>query len=107
VPRPHPAFFDRPLDHYPGMLLAEAARQLAASSLAADVHVPVTSVCTDYAAMDFVSFAELDTPPTMTVVDWIDLDDGAELTVGACQDAQIRSTYKFRMSHDGYSEDRS
>ncbi|HEY3607370.1 MAG TPA: AfsA-related hotdog domain-containing protein [Pseudonocardiaceae bacterium] len=107
VPRPHPAFFDRPLDHYPGMMLAEAARQLAASSLAADAHVPISSVCTDYAAMDFVSFAELDTSPTLTVVDWIDLDDGAELTVTARQGARTMSTYTFRMFHDDYSEDRS
>lgn len=102
VPRPHPAFFDRPLDHYPGMMIAEAARQLAAVSVSSDARVPVTSVYTGYAAMDFVSFAELDTLVSLNVVGWTDLDNGAELTIAARQGDRITTTCVFRMYYDGW-----
>jgi hypothetical protein len=99
VPRPHPAYFDRPLDHYPGMMIAEAARQLAASSIAADAGIPVTSVRTDYAALDFVAFAELDPLVSLDVAGWTDLEAGAELTVAARQGTRVTSTCRFRMVH--------
>lgn len=100
VPTPHPAFFDRPLDHYPGMMVAEAARQLATISVSADAGIPISSVRTDYAALDFVSFAELHTPPSLKVVDWTDLGGGTELVVTAQQGARITSMCRFRMFHD-------
>ncbi|MFF5188334.1 ScbA/BarX family gamma-butyrolactone biosynthesis protein [Streptomyces sp. NPDC000345] len=51
----HPVFFDHPLDHVPGMLLLEAARQ-AALLLGADGRSPVA-----YHAL-FHRYAELDVP---------------------------------------------
>jgi hypothetical protein len=99
VPQPHPAFFDRPLDHYPGMMIAEAARQLAVSSLAAVAGLPAGSVRTDGAAQDFVSFAELDPLVSLAVTRWTDTSDGAELTVTARQGARVTSTSRFRLVH--------
>jgi 2-oxo-3-(phosphooxy)propyl 3-oxoalkanoate synthase len=98
VARPHPAYFDRPLDHYPGMMIAEAARQLAASSVAADAGIPVTSVSTDFADLNFLSFAELDPPVALGVAGWADLADGVELTVVARQGTRVTSTCRFRMA---------
>lgn len=100
LPRPHPAFFDRQLDHYPGMLIAEASRQLATASLAARAAAAASSLRVGYAALDFVSFAELDQPLTLQVTTWIELDAGAELTVAACQGARRTSTCRFRLSRD-------
>ncbi|GAB7105164.1 ScbA/BarX family gamma-butyrolactone biosynthesis protein [Streptomyces phaeofaciens JCM 4814] len=59
----HPVFFDHPLDHVPGMLLLEAARQ-AARLRRPDGQVPVA-----YHAL-FHRYAELDEPI------WIDIKGG-------------------------------
>ncbi|MFI2379162.1 ScbA/BarX family gamma-butyrolactone biosynthesis protein [Streptomyces sp. NPDC018964] len=51
----HPVLFDHPVDHVPGMLLLEAARQAAAAFLGGDcLPVGMTS--------EFTRFAELDEP---------------------------------------------
>ena len=65
VPQYPQAYFDRPLDHYPGMMMAEAARQLAvyATYLVRDV-VPL-QIQVGSIRMSFDSFAELDTPPVL------------------------------------------
>lgn len=68
TPQARPPFFDRPLDHYPGMMMAEAARQLIVymAFLTNDVlpdQVHVTSI-----DMDFQSFAELNVQPVLTAV---------------------------------------
>ncbi|MFG2129928.1 ScbA/BarX family gamma-butyrolactone biosynthesis protein [Streptomyces sp. NPDC048751] len=59
----HPVFFDHPLDHVPGMLLMEAARQ-AAHLRSSDREVPVSYHAT------FHRFAELDQPA------WIEASGG-------------------------------
>ncbi|MEU0055323.1 ScbA/BarX family gamma-butyrolactone biosynthesis protein [Streptomyces sp. NPDC006334] len=59
----HPVFFDHPLDHVPGMLLLEAARQAARLRTGAE-HPPVA-----YRAR-FHQYAELDEPV------WIEARDG-------------------------------
>jgi hypothetical protein len=99
VPLPLPAYFDRPLDHYPGMMIAEAARQLATLCASADASVPIAAVRIERVALDFVSFAELDPPLILDVVDWTDLDNGAEVTVAARQGARITSTCTFTILH--------
>lgn len=70
----HPVFFDHPLDHAPGMLLMEAARQAAHRS-APGQHPPA-----DYRAV-FHRYAELDEPV------WIEAADtpGGEIQVTAVQ----------------------
>jgi hypothetical protein len=56
----HPALFDHPLDHVPGMLLLEAARQAA---LAASFPERVFPVALD---IKFLRYAELDQPCVIT-----------------------------------------
>ncbi|MEU3281208.1 ScbA/BarX family gamma-butyrolactone biosynthesis protein [Streptomyces antibioticus] len=70
----HPVFFDHPLDHVPGMLLLEAARQ------AARLHSPAGRAPVAYHAR-FHQYAELDEPL------WIDIkgDDATGLQVVGTQ----------------------
>jgi hypothetical protein len=71
-PSRHPVFFDRPLDHYPGMMLAEAARQLALAVSGGD---PAT-LRTDTADVEFIAFAELDDTVRLRVTERTALDGG-------------------------------
>jgi hypothetical protein len=61
VPVEHTGLFDHPLDHIPGTLLVEAARQFA-TALSPD---PRTAIMTSMSAT-FHSFAELDRPVELT-----------------------------------------
>ncbi|WP_338059325.1 ScbA/BarX family gamma-butyrolactone biosynthesis protein [Streptomyces coacervatus] len=70
----HPVFFDHPLDHVPGMLLLEAARQAARARTAG----PGPSVSFHAA---FHQYAELDRPTWIEVTD----GDGADLEVRGFQ----------------------
>ncbi|MBV2156637.1 ScbA/BarX family gamma-butyrolactone biosynthesis protein [Kitasatospora sp. SUK 42] len=68
VPVENPSLFDHAQDHVPGMVLMEAARQLAA--LAVDARgegTPDRTVLVGLSA-SFAAFAELDAPVTMTAV---------------------------------------
>lgn len=98
VPAAHPTFFDRPLDHYPGMMIAEAARQLAVRSLAESAGVPADWVRTASASLQFASFAELDAPPALRIVSFDQDGPGAEIAVEARQGQRITSTCIFQMS---------
>lgn len=104
VPQTHPVFFDRPLDHYPGMMIAEGARQLAVLSFAEATGTPADQVHTHDAALNFTSFAELDTPPALRIVSWAAdeagnaADAAAEITVVAHQGTRTTSTCTFRVS---------
>jgi 2-oxo-3-(phosphooxy)propyl 3-oxoalkanoate synthase len=59
----HPFFFEHPLDHYPGLMLLEGARQAATAVTHLFYGVPLDSVFILRDLMiDFESFAELDEP---------------------------------------------
>ncbi|MFI8930755.1 ScbA/BarX family gamma-butyrolactone biosynthesis protein [Streptomyces sp. NPDC053474] len=63
VPDPaDPVFFDHPLDHLPGMLLVEAARQCALVARARASGVPVTALVATACRAAFREFAEHDAP---------------------------------------------
>ncbi|WP_424217513.1 ScbA/BarX family gamma-butyrolactone biosynthesis protein (plasmid) [Streptomyces sp. BI20] len=68
VPGRHPSMFDHPQDHLPGMVLAEAARQLALrAALETRGMSPSRTVVTDL-AVTFTRFGELDSPSLLTAV---------------------------------------
>ncbi|WP_330263765.1 ScbA/BarX family gamma-butyrolactone biosynthesis protein [Streptomyces griseorubiginosus] len=75
----HPVFFDHPLDHIPGMLLLEAARQAVRAHGGADGPVPASFHAT------FHQFAELDRPV------WIEVSDtgGTDVQVVALQGESV------------------
>jgi hypothetical protein len=52
----HPVLFDHPVDHVPGMLLMEAARQATAATLERSSFVPLGM------ASEFKRYVELDEP---------------------------------------------
>lgn len=68
TPGSHPSMFDHPQDHLPGMVIAEAARQIALYG-ALDVRgmSPSRTYPTDL-AVTFSRFGELDSPTTLTAV---------------------------------------
>ena len=76
IPGEHTGLFDHPLDHVPGTLFVEAARQFAAA-LAPD---PGLAVMTGMTAT-FHTFAELDRPVTLTAT-----RHGGDLIVAAVQE---------------------
>ncbi|MDX6258751.1 MAG: 2-oxo-3-(phosphooxy)propyl 3-oxoalkanoate synthase [Kribbellaceae bacterium] len=79
----HPALFDHPLDHVPGMLLLEAARQAA---LAASFPESVLPVALD---IQFLRYAELDQPCVITTARGQTGDDGrTPIEVTASQEGE-------------------
>lgn len=59
----HPFFFEHPLDHYPGLMLVEAGRQLGTAVAHVEYGVPFDTVfILNGMSVDFTSFAELDKP---------------------------------------------
>ncbi len=99
VPQAPQAFFDRPLDHYPGMMMAEAARQLAirSASLSRENLLPhqmrVTSI-----RMTFNSFAELDRPPFLHAAISQSREGGQTILVQARQGRNERARFDIDMS---------
>lgn len=68
----HPVLFDHPVDHVPGMLLLEAARQAAVATLGTTSFMPLglTSDFKQYAELDAPCFIETRRlPPTASGVD--------------------------------------
>ena len=59
----HSFFFEHPLDHYPGLMLVEAGRQLGTAVAHIEYNVPLDAVfILNGLNIDFSSFAELDQP---------------------------------------------
>ncbi|MEV7073292.1 ScbA/BarX family gamma-butyrolactone biosynthesis protein [Streptomyces sp. NPDC093990] len=75
----HPVFFDHPLDHIPGMLLLEAARQAVRAHGGPELRVPASFHAT------FQQYAEFDEPV------WIEVseEDGTDVQVAARQGESV------------------
>ena len=57
-----PVFFDHPQDHHPGMLLIEAARQIAIAAVARELSADPAALVAVEVEARFTRFAELDEP---------------------------------------------
>jgi len=57
-----PTFFERPLDHVPGLLMLDAAKQATIAATCRERTVDPSSVAVDYAEFTFSRFAELYAP---------------------------------------------
>ena len=77
----HPVHFDHPLDHIPGMLLLEAARQ--AALLTIDPADRAGKVVSRVDAK-FVSFADYDRPVTIRTLE-IPAEESADVPYGGAQ----------------------
>lgn len=58
----HPVFFDHPVDHVPGMLMLEAARQVTLATLAEHRRTPPDRALIVRCEVNFGNFCELDMP---------------------------------------------
>ncbi len=72
VPVENPSYFDHPHDHVPGMVLVEAARQLAIAAAGVWDAAPGRPASMTAVEAEFTQYAELDTP---TVLSAVPLDD--------------------------------
>lgn len=79
----HPFMFDHPLDHVPGNLLLEAARQLSIGALAARHHLDPFALLTAACTVSFDGFVELDLPTRLVAAasDLTASDHGVKGTV--------------------------
>lgn len=101
-PEQHPSYFDRPLDHYPGMMTAEAARQVAVA-LASDYwDVDAYQVRTYQSQLQFRSFAELDVPPLLNATISRYQKSEIEISVLARQGGRIvlHASFTFTLKYE-------
>lgn len=93
------SYQDRPLDHYPGLMLADGARQLAvyaaSSWLGAD---PAYIDCTSE-VHDFLAFSELDEPPILTAVVAGEAPQALRIKVTAMQHQEVRALAALTIEH--------
>jgi hypothetical protein len=75
-----PTFFDRPLDHVPGALMLDAARQATTAAVCREESVTPDRVVIHHADFSFSRFAELDAPVECRV----DLSAGLRDVVSEC-----------------------
>lgn len=74
VNKAHPAMFDHPLDHVPGMLLIEAFRQMAIYVANKNYDLQYNDTVITVCDIDFTKFTEFN-PTAYCVVDRVSLDD--------------------------------
>lgn len=107
VPQVRPPLYDRPLDHYPGMLMAEAARQLVAHAMGQMLKIPPSIINFQSADMEFASFAGLEEPPVLRA-------SASEMTgtshvfdVVATQAGKVRASFNIKAEVAGRHGGRS
>jgi hypothetical protein len=95
VPSERGRYFDRPLDHYPGLMLADGARQLALLAAASRSASPVTQFACTSEAHDFLLFTELATPPTLTAETIVASPGTTRVRVLTNQHGSVRASSLF------------
>jgi len=68
VPTAPPRHFDRPLDHYPGLMMASAARQFAVAALAHRTGADPANLRVAEESHEFFEFVELTEIPTLNLL---------------------------------------
>lgn len=68
VPTAPPRHFDRPLDHYPGLMMASAARQFAVAALAHRIGADPANLRVAEESHEFFEFVELTEIPTLNLL---------------------------------------
>lgn len=98
-PTSDPRFFDRPLDHYPGLLMAAAARQLAVFAASRRSDTPPAQWRSASEAHDFLAFVELGTPPLLRAEIISSTTDSVCVRVAVSQSDVVRATSLFTFTH--------
>ena len=97
VPTAPPRHFDRPLDHYPGLMMASAARQFAVAALAHCIGVDPANLRVAEESHEFFEFVELTEIPTLNLLRCEKHRDTyqTEITVNQGGAVKARSRFTF------------
>ena len=97
VPTAPPRHFDRPLDHYPGLMMASAARQFAVAALAHRIGADPANLCVAEESHEFFEFVELTEIPTLNLLRCEKHRDTykTEITVNQGGAVKARSRFTF------------
>ena len=97
VPTAPPRHFDRPLDHYPGLMMASAARQFAVAALAHRTGADPANLCVAEESHEFFEFVELTEIPTLNLLRCEKHRDiyQTEITVNQGGAVKARSRFTF------------
>jgi len=97
VPTAPPRHFDRPLDHYPGLMMASAARQFAVAALAHRIGVDPANLRVAEESHEFFEFVELTEIPTLNLLRCEKHRDTyqTEITVNQGGAVKARSRFTF------------
>ena len=97
VPTAPPRHFDRPLDHYPGLMMASAARQFAVAALAHRTGADPANLRVAEESHEFFEFVELTEIPTLNLLRCEKHRDTyqTEITVNQGGAVKARSRFTF------------
>ena len=97
VPTAPPRHFDRPLDHYPGLMMASAARQFAVAALAHRIGADPANLRVAEESHEFFEFVELTEIPTLNLLRCEKHRDTyqTEITVNQGGAVKARSRFTF------------
>ena len=97
VPTAPPRHFDRPLDHYPGLMMASAARQFAVAALAHRTGADPANLRVAEESHEFFEFVELTEVPTLNLLRCEKHRDTyqTEITVNQGGAVKARSRFTF------------
>ena len=97
VPTAPPRHFDRPLDHYPGLMMASAARQFAVAALAHRIGADPANLRVAEETHEFFEFVELTEIPTLNLLRCEKHRDTyqTEITVNQGGAVKARSRFTF------------
>jgi len=95
VPTAPPRHFDRPLDHYPGLMMASAARQFAVAALAHRTGANPAGLRVAEESHEFFEFVELTEIPTLNLLRCEKHRDTYQTEITVNQGGAIRARSRF------------
>ena len=95
VPTAPPRHFDRPLDHYPGLMMASAARQFAVAALAHRTGADPANLRVAEESHEFFEFVELTEIPTLNLLRCEKDRDTYQTEITVNQGGAIRARSRF------------
>ena len=95
VPTAPPRHFDRPLDHYPGLMMASAARQFAVAALAHRTGADPADLRVAEESHEFFEFVELTEIPTLNLLRCEKHRDTYQIEITVNQGGAVKARSRF------------
>ena len=95
VPTAPPRHFDRPLDHYPGLMMASAARQFAVAALAHRTGADPAGLRVAEESHEFFEFVELTEIPTLNLLRCEKHRDTYQIEITVNQGGAVKARSRF------------